>query len=116
MKKDARRSVRKKLFDTSIQSVLVTFLLMPLVKEQKTEVIRKFQICENDTGSSEVQIALLSERINGLAKHFEAHVKDHASRRGLLKMVGRRRKLLAYLKKHNEGRYKKLIDELGIRK
>jgi small subunit ribosomal protein S15 len=89
---------------------------MALQQKRKTELIQKFHTHEGDTGSAEVQIALLSERINGLAGHFDAHVKDHASRRGLLKMVGRRRKLLNYLKKHDEKRYKSLIGELGIRK
>ncbi len=89
---------------------------MALAQTKKSEVIKKFSTHEGDTGSAEVQIALLSERISQLTAHFEGHVKDHASRRGLLMMVGRRRKLLNYLKKHNEGRYKSLIGELGIRK
>ena len=89
---------------------------MALEKTRKTEVIGKFKTHDGDTGSAEVQIALLSERINGLSPHFSSHVKDHASRRGLLKMVGRRRKLLNYLKKHSEDRYKTIIAELGIRK
>ncbi|MFA4875720.1 MAG: 30S ribosomal protein S15 [bacterium] len=89
---------------------------MALEQTRKTEVIQKFSTHEGDTGSAEVQIALLSERINQLTQHFGSHVKDHASRRGLLRMVGRRRKLLNYLKKHNEDRYKSLIGELGIRK
>jgi small subunit ribosomal protein S15 len=89
---------------------------MALEKTKKTELIKKFHTHETDTGSPDVQIALLSERINGLSSHFEAHVKDHASRRGLLQMVGRRRKLLNYLKKHDETRYKALITALGLRK
>lgn len=89
---------------------------MALAKTRKTEVITKHRTHETDTGSADVQVAILSERINGLSGHFDAHVKDHASRRGLLKMVGRRRKLLNYLKKHDEKRYKALITELGIRK
>lgn len=89
---------------------------MALAKEKKTEVIGKFHRHDGDTGSAEVQVALLSERINNLSPHFTAHAKDHASRRGLLKMVGRRRKLLSYLKKHDVEGYKKLIGELGIRK
>ena len=89
---------------------------MALAKTRKTEVITKHRTHETDTGSADVQVAILSERINGLAGHFDAHVKDHASRRGLLMMVGRRRKLLNYLKKHDEKRYKALITELGIRK
>jgi small subunit ribosomal protein S15 len=89
---------------------------MALAKIKKTEIITKHRTHETDTGSADVQIAILSERINGLSGHFDAHEKDHASRRGLLKMVGRRRKLLNYLKKHDENRYKALITELGIRK
>lgn len=89
---------------------------MALDETKKTELIKKHATHEGDTGSPEVQIALLSERINGLSQHFDAHVKDHSSRRGLLKMVGRRRKLLDYLKKHDEDKYKSLISELGIRK
>lgn len=89
---------------------------MPLNKEKKTELIGKFRLSEQDTGSAEVQVALLTERINGLSKHFDANVKDHSSRRGLLKMVGRRRKILKYLKKHDTNRYKNIIGELNIRK
>lgn len=89
---------------------------MTLEREKKGELIQKFRIHENDTGSAEVQIAILTGRINDLTKHFTDHVKDHSSRRGLLKMVGRRRKLLSYLKKHSEENYKRLIGELGIRK
>ena len=89
---------------------------MTLTREKKGELIGKYHQHEKDTGSAEVQVALLSERINNLAQHFESNTKDHSSRRGLLKMVGRRRKLLDYLKKHNEEGYKKLIGELGIRK
>ena len=89
---------------------------MPLAQTKKTEIITKFKTHEGDTGSCEVQIALLSERISQLTQHFESHVKDHASRRGLLMMVGRRRKLLNYLKKHNEDKYRSVIGELGIRK
>jgi small subunit ribosomal protein S15 len=89
---------------------------MALAKTKKTDIITKHRTHETDTGSADVQIAILSERISGLGAHFDAHVKDHASRRGLLMMVGRRRKLLNYLKKHDENRYKALITELGIRK
>jgi len=89
---------------------------MTLEKTKKGEIISKFATHEGDTGSAEVQVAILTERINELTGHFESHKKDHASRRGLLKMVGRRRKLLNYLKKHDEGSYKNLIGELGIRK
>ncbi len=89
---------------------------MALTQKTKTEVIKKFSTHEGDTGSPEVQIAVLTTRINGLAKHFDDHVKDHSSRRGLLSMVGKRRKLLAYLKRKDENRYKTLIAELNIRK
>lgn len=89
---------------------------MALTKETKTGLITKFHVHENDTGSPEVQVALLTTRINGLSQHFDSHVKDHSSRRGLLKMVSRRRKLLSYLKSRDENRYKSLIAELNIRK
>ena len=89
---------------------------MPLAKEKKINVIDEYKTHEGDTGSSEVQIALLSARIKQLTTHFDTNKKDHASRRGLLMMVGRRRKLLKYLKTHNEASYKKIIGELGIRK
>jgi small subunit ribosomal protein S15 len=89
---------------------------MALEPIRKNELITKFRTHESDTGSADVQIALLSERISGLMGHFEANKKDHASRRGLLMMVGRRRKLLSYLKKHDEPRYRSIIGELGIRK
>lgn len=84
--------------------------------ERKTELIKKFAIKDNDTGSPEVQVAILTERITDLNKHFDNHKKDHGSRRGLLKMVGQRRKLLAYLRKNDAQRYKSLITELGLRK
>ncbi|MBN1283527.1 MAG: 30S ribosomal protein S15 [Proteobacteria bacterium] len=89
---------------------------MTIEREKKQEIISKFRTGDADTGSPEVQVALLSERIKGLAGHFDTHAKDHSSRRGLLKMVGRRRKLLSYLKKTDEDGYKALIKELGIRK
>lgn len=89
---------------------------MVLTPEQKGEVIGKFQRKEYDTGSPEVQIALLSERIRYLTEHFKVHSKDHHSRRGLLKLVGQRRRLLNYLKRKNVERYRTLIKELGIRK
>ena len=89
---------------------------MTLLRENKTKIVNKFRTHEGDTGSPEVQVALLTERIGGLTGHFDKHAKDHASRRGLLKMVSRRRKLLSYLRKHNEESYKSLIKELGIRK
>jgi small subunit ribosomal protein S15 len=87
-----------------------------LTPEQKSEVIGKFQRKEQDTGSAEVQVALLSERIRYLTEHFKVHVKDHHSRRGLLKLVGQRRRLLNYLKRKDVERYRALIKELGIRK
>lgn len=87
-----------------------------LAKERKSNVITKFRTHEKDTGSPEVQIAILSERIGELTDHFKTHQKDHASRRGLLMMVSRRRSLLDYLKKYDTERYKKVIQELGIRK
>ena len=87
-----------------------------LAKERKSSVINKFRTHESDTGSPEVQIAILSERIGELTEHFKTHKKDHASRRGLLMMVSRRRSLLDYLKKYDTERYKKVIQELGIRK
>ena len=89
---------------------------MTTTKEQKTELITSFATHDGDTGSPEVQIALLSNRITYLTEHFKAHAKDHHSRRGLLKMVGRRRRLLDYLKKTNVERYRTIIDKLGIRK
>jgi small subunit ribosomal protein S15 len=79
-------------------------------------VITKYKQHESDTGSPEVQIALLTERITHLTEHFKTHAKDHHSRRGLLKLVGQRRRLLDYLKSKNVERYRKLIDSLGIRK
>ncbi len=88
---------------------------MALSKDQKQQVIGKYKKHEGDSGSPEVQIALLTERINTLGAHFKAHGKDHHSRRGLLKMVGQRKRLLAYLKKKNLEGYRALIKELGIR-
>ena len=82
----------------------------------KTEIIREFGRKEGDTGSPEVQIALLTARINELNEHLKMHKKDHHSRRGLLKMVGRRRNLLAYLKEKDENAYKELVEKLGLRK
>jgi small subunit ribosomal protein S15 len=89
---------------------------LPNVKEQKTELITNYRVHDSDTGSPEVQIALLSNRITYLTEHFKTHAKDHHSRRGLLKMVGRRRRLLDYLKKTDVDRYRTIIDKLGIRK
>ena len=89
---------------------------MPTTKQQKTDVIINFATHEGDTGSPEVQIALLSNRITYLTEHFKSHAKDHHSRRGLLKLVGRRRRLLDYLKKTDLDRYRSIIHKLGIRK
>ena len=82
----------------------------------KSEIVAKFQRAEGDTGSPEVQVALLTARINHLTEHFKVHAKDHHSRRGLLKMVGKRRSLLDYLMKKDIERYRALIAKLGIRK
>lgn len=87
-----------------------------LETERKSEVIKRFATREGDTGSPEVQVALLTERITHLNGHFEKHQKDHSSRRGLLKMVGQRRRLLDYLKNKDVERYKNLVAELGLRK
>jgi len=87
-----------------------------LASEIKKEIIGKFKVHEADTGSPEVQIALLSQRISDLAVHFKVHAKDHHSRRGLLKLVGQRRRLLNYLKRKDIERYRTVIEELGIRK
>jgi small subunit ribosomal protein S15 len=89
---------------------------MTLVQEKKKEIIGQFKTHERDTGSSEVQIALLSERIRYLTEHFKAHKRDHHSRRGLLKLVGQRRKLLNYLKENKVDQYRMIIDKLGLRK
>ncbi len=89
---------------------------MPTTKQQKTDLIVNFATHDGDTGSPEVQIALLSNRITYLTEHFKSHAKDHHSRRGLLKLVGRRRRLLDYLKKTDLDRYRSIIDKLGIRK
>ena len=87
-----------------------------LTNERKTEVITVYRAHDTDTGSPEVQVALLSERINYLTEHFKTHVKDHHSRRGLLKLVGQRRRLLDYLKRKDADRYGELNRKLGIRK
>jgi small subunit ribosomal protein S15 len=89
---------------------------MPVTTDQKAQVVRDYQRAAGDTGSPEVQVALLTARINDLANHFKAHVKDHHSRRGLLRMVSRRRKLLDYLKQSSADRYRTLIERLGLRK
>lgn len=89
---------------------------MALTKERKKDVIKTYKKHESDTGSPEVQIALLTERINTLTEHFKIHKKDHHSRRGLLKLVGQRRQLLDYLKGKEIERYRNIITKLGIRK
>jgi small subunit ribosomal protein S15 len=89
---------------------------MPLTREDKSTVVAKFRRDEQDTGSPEVQIALLSERINGLSQHFTTHKADHASRRGLLKMVNQRRKLLDYLKSRTPEKYTQVVERLGLRR
>ena len=89
---------------------------MALVKEQKDTIITDFRTHDVDTGSSEVQIALLSARISYLTEHFKTHKKDHHSRRGLLKLVGRRRRLLDYLRRQDYERYLRVITRLGIRR
>ena len=87
-----------------------------LSKDRKTEVIGSYRTHGSDTGSPEVQVALLSERISYLTEHFKTHAKDHHSRRGLLKLVGQRRRLLDYLKRKDTEKYAELINKLGIRK
>ena len=87
-----------------------------MTKERKQEVIETFKRDEKDTGSPEVQVALLTERINELTEHLKVHKKDNHSRRGLLKMVGKRRNLLTYLAKKDEARYKAIVEKLNLRK
>ena len=89
---------------------------MVLTSGGKSTIIQSYQLHQTDTGSPEVQVALLSKRILYLTEHFKTHKKDHHSRRGLLKLVGQRRRLLDYLKKRDFNRYKELIDRLGLRK
>ena len=89
---------------------------MVLSREKKTEIIGAYKTHDGDTGSPEVQVAILSERISYLTEHFKVHAKDHHSRRGLLKLVGQRRRLLDYLKSKDSERYSELIQRLGIRK
>ena len=89
---------------------------LALTKDRKTELIGSYRTHESDTGSPEVQVAILSERINYLTEHFKSHAKDHHSRRGLLKLVGQRRRLLDYVKQKDAERYADLIRKLGIRK
>jgi small subunit ribosomal protein S15 len=89
---------------------------MSITAERKAELIKSYAIKEGDTGSPEVQVAILSERIANLTEHFKTHVKDNHSRRGLLKLVSQRRLLLDYLRRTDEGRYRSLIERLGIRR
>ena len=89
---------------------------MPQTAEVKSDIIQKYRVHDGDTGSPEVQVALLTQRINELTEHFKTHKKDHHSRRGLLKLVGRRRRLLAYLKSKDIDRYRRTIKRLGLRK
>ncbi len=89
---------------------------MPLPVEKKRTLIEQFRVHEGDTGSPEVQIALLTERINGLTEHFKLHTKDHHSRRGLLMLIGKRRSLLEYLRTKDPERYRTIIEKLGIRR
>lgn len=88
---------------------------MAIDQEDKTNIITDYQVHGTDTGSPEVQVALLTERINQLIEHLKIHIHDHHSRRGLLKLVGRRRRLLAYVKSKNTDRYRTLIERLGLR-
>lgn len=89
---------------------------MSITAERKAELIKAYATKPGDTGSPEVQVAVLTERITNLTEHFKSHVKDNHSRRGLLKLVSQRRQLLDYVKRSNEGRYKTLIERLGIRR
>lgn len=89
---------------------------MPLTSDRKADVVNKFRRNPQDTGSPEVQIALLSERIGELSEHFKTHKKDHHSRRGLLKIVSQRRRLLDYLRRYDQARYQALIQRLGLRR
>ena len=89
---------------------------MALEKEEKSQIINDYQIYESDTGSPEVQVALLTERINQLIEHLRVHTHDHHSRRGLLKLVGRRRRLLNYLQSKDRERYRNVINRLGLRR
>ena len=89
---------------------------MPLANDKKKDIVEKFRVHETDTGSAVVQIALMTERINALTDHFKTHKKDHHSRQGLLKLVGKRRKLLNYLKVHDLKKYREIISKLKLRK
>ncbi|MEJ5211434.1 MAG: 30S ribosomal protein S15 [Burkholderiales bacterium] len=89
---------------------------MAVTTAEKAKIVSEYQLAQGDTGSPEVQVALMTARINDLTEHFKNHAKDHHSRRGLLKLVSKRRKLLDYLKRKNADRYRALIDRLGLRK
>ena len=89
---------------------------MALAKEEKQKILEKFKTADNDTGSPEVQVAILTTRITNLSEHFKTHKKDNHSRRGLLKLVSQRSKILDYVKSKDENRYKTLIEQLGIRR
>lgn len=89
---------------------------MAITQERKQELIEDFKIHENDTGSADIQVAILTEEINNLNRHLSTHKKDHHSRRGLMKMVGTRRKLLKYLRSNEVERYRNLIEKLGLRR
>jgi len=89
---------------------------MPLTKEKKAEVVKAYGANEKDTGATEVQVALLTNRVDELTEHFKRHPKDNNSRRGLLKLVGQRRRLLAYLRKRNLTKYREIIEKLNLRK
>ncbi|MEC4983642.1 MAG: 30S ribosomal protein S15 [Oscillatoria sp. PMC 1068.18] len=88
---------------------------MSLTQQRKQELMSEYQVHETDTGSADLQVAMLTERINQLTKHLQANKQDHSSRRGLLKMIGRRKRLLSYIQNKNRDRYKNLITRLGIR-
>ncbi|MDB9526842.1 30S ribosomal protein S15 [Oscillatoria sp. CS-180] len=89
---------------------------MALLQERKQELISEYQVHETDTGSAEVQVAMLTERINKLSQHLQSNKKDYSSRRGLLKMIGRRKRLLSYIAKKDVNKYRELIGRLGIRR
>lgn len=101
---------------TSALSLVQEVIIMSVADIKKSDIVTEFQRAQGDTGSPEVQVALLTARINELTGHFKAHMKDHHSRRGLLRMVSRRRKLLDYLKGRNPDAYRALIEKLGLRK
>jgi small subunit ribosomal protein S15 len=88
---------------------------MALLQERKHEIISEYQVHETDTGSADVQVAMLTERINRLSEHLRSNKKDHASRHGLMKMIGARKRLLAYIQKQDQDRYRALLTRLGIR-